>query len=371
MNAKRTALYEEHVRAGARMTAFAGWSMALHYGSQIAEHRQVRQHAGMFDVSHMTIVDIDGDGALDLLQRVFANDATRAAPGKAVYGVLLNEAGGIVDDVIVYGRQAGRAGYRLVANAATRDKVLNWLETHRGAHAANLRERTDLAMIAVQGPQALALTDDATGLGTSSLEPFTAIEDRAWLVTATGYTGEAGVEIMLPSENAAELWRRLRDVGVAPIGLAARDTLRLEAGLNLYGQDMDESTTPLESNLAWSVAWQPRRDFIGRDALEQLRTALASPAPGTATSPVPSKLTGLVLQDKGVMRSGHRVRTNAGEGVITSGIFSPTLGYSVALARLPRQAAGPCTVQIRGKAVAARIVKPPFVRHGKQAYREQ
>ena len=367
MNAKRTALYEEHVRAGARMTAFAGWSMALHYGSQIAEHRQVRHHAGMFDVSHMAIVDIDGDGAAGLLQRVFANDVAKALPGKAVYGVLLNEAGGIVDDVIVYGRQTG---YRLVANAATRDKVLTWLETHRGVHAANLRERTDLAMIAVQGPQALALTASATRLGVGNLEPFAAIEDRAWLVAATGYTGEAGVEIMLPNENAAELWRRLRDVGVAPVGLAARDTLRLEAGLNLYGQDMDESTTPLESNLAWSVAWQPPRDFIGRAALEQLRTALAGSSQGAST-PAAGKLTGLVLQDKGVMRSGHRVRTNAGEGVITSGIFSPTLGYSVALARLPRQAAGLCTVQIRDKAVAARIVKPPFVRHGKQAYREQ
>ena len=346
------------------MTPFAGWLMPLHYGSQIAEHRQVRSAAGMFDVSHMSIIDIDGADALDLLRRVFANDAAKALPGKAVYGVLLNEAGGIIDDVIVYGLQRG---YRLVANASTRRQVLAWLDAHRVGFAVAIRERQDLAMIAVQGPQALALAHRATALDPARLAPFEAIERDDWLLARTGYTGENGFEILLPNAPAPALWQNLLRLGVAPIGLAARDTLRLEAGLNLYGQDMDEHTTPLESNLAWSVAWQPQRDFIGRSALAALRTQSA----GAARMEDPSrKLTGLVLTGKGVIRHGFRVSTAAGEGIVTSGLFSPTLGYSIALARLPRRAKGDCTVRIRGVDVAARIVKPPFVRHGKKVYRE-
>lgn len=359
MTEKQTALYQQHVQAEARMTPFAGWLMPLHYGSQVAEHHQVRRSAGMFDVSHMSIFDLEGDGALDLLLRVFANDAAKAVPGKALYGVLLNEAGGILDDVIVYGRQQN--SYRLVSNAATHDRVRDWLATHCASFTATVRERTDLAMIAVQGPQAIELTQRETALDIANLASFATVEHDDWLIARTGYTGEDGVEIMLPNDQAAALWQNLRAAGVEPTGLAARDTLRLEAGLNLYGQDMNEHTTPLESNLGWSVAWEGERDFIGRASLETLR------AQGS-----PLKLTGLVLKGKGVVRNGYRVRTGAGagEGIVTSGLFSPTLGYSIALARLPRRATGSCTVEIRGVEVEAWIVRPPFVRQGKKVYRE-
>ena len=359
-----TPLYESHLESGARMTDFAGWSMPLHYGSQVAEHHQVRRAAGMFDVSHMAVTDLTGAGALGFLQRVFANDAAKAVPGKAVYGVLLNDAGGIIDDLIVYGRVDGGGGemsYRLVTNAATRQQVMDWLGQCATGHAVSIRERRDLAIVACQGPHALRLFEAATAIDVADLAPFAALEHGPWLIARTGYTGEDGVEVILPNEQAADLWQRLNAAGVAPTGLAARDTLRLEAGLNLYGEDMDEATTPLESNLAWSVAWAPAdRDFIGRESLARQRAAK------------PEKtLRGIVLEGKGVMRHGNRVITERGTGVVTSGTFSPTLGYSIALARVPRGSMGPCAVELRSKstsAQSARIVKPPFVRHGRQVY---
>ncbi len=362
MNDAHTPLYESHLQLGARMTPFAGWAMPLHYGSQLAEHHQVRRAAGMFDVSHMTVIDVAGEGAREFLRRVFANDVAKATPGKAVYGVLLNDAGGIIDDLIVYGRAAGQpGGYRLVTNAATRRRVVEWLGQSAANHAVSIRERPDLAIIACQGPHALRLFTAATAVDVSGLRPFGALEHDAWLVARTGYTGEDGVEAILPGEQAADLWRRLHAAGVAPTGLAARDTLRLEAGLNLCGQDMDETTTPLESNLAWSVAWAPAdRAFIGRESLARQRSA--KPA---------QRLCGIVLEGKGVLRHGNRVITDHGTGAITSGTFSPTLGYSIGLARVPRGAQGRCTVELRGKSTAARpalIVKPPFVRHGRRVY---
>ena len=362
MNDVRTPLYDSHVAAGARMTTFAGWRMPLHYGSQLSEHHQVRRAAGMFDVSHMTIIDVTGAGALGFLQTVFANDAAKAVPGRAVYGVLLNDAGGIIDDLIVYGRvESGRRCFRLVANAATRQRVVDWLGECAADHAVALRERRDLAIIACQGPQALRLFDAATGVHVAALAPFAALEHGQWLIARTGYTGEDGVEVILPSEPAADLWRRLGSAGVTPTGLAARDTLRLEAGLNLSGQDMDETTTPLESNLAWSVAWAPAaRAFIGRERLAMLRAAKPREV-----------LRGIVLEGKGVMRHGNRVVSERGAGVVTSGTFSPTLGYSIGLARLPRGARGKCTVALRERAGPerpARIVRPPFVQHGRRVY---
>ena len=355
MNGKRTPLYDEHVAAAARMAPFAGWAMPLHYGSQISEHHAVRQSAGMFDVSHMTVIDLFGTDALRLLRLTMANDAAKAVPGKAVYGVLLNTDGGIVDDLIVYGRDAG---YRAVVNASTRDKVRDWLRGHAGALAVEIRERTDIAMVAVQGPEARARFAEATGIDTDGLGSFSFVERETWMVARTGYTGEDGVEVLLPAAEAAALWHRLEGAGVAPAGLAARDTLRLEAGLNLYGQDMDEQVTPLESNLAWTVAWAPEgRDFIGRAALARQR----------AEKPA-RVLKGVVLGAKGVMRQGYEVATNLGPGIVTSGVFSPTLGYSIALARLPRGAAGDCTVKIRAASVPARIVRPPFVRDGQRTF---
>lgn len=352
---RRTALYAQHAAAGARLVPFAGWEMPLHYGSQLNEHHAVRGGAGMFDVSHMAIIDLAGEGCRALLRRLVANDVDRlTAPGKALYGVMLNEAGGVIDDLIVYRRAMG---YRVVSNAGTRARVLDWLAVQNREGVA-IAER-DLAMIAVQGPEALAKFESVTGSReAAALAPFHAAEHDGWMVARTGYTGEDGVEVMLPGPDAVRLWQDLAGAGVAPIGLGARDTLRLEAGLNLYGQDMDETTSPLVANLGWTIAWTPaERAFIGREALETLRA-----------SGVGERLTGLVMEARGVLRHGQPVRTPAGTGVITSGIFSPTLGYSIALARVPKAARGACEVEIRGKWHPARIVKPPFVRKGSKVF---
>ena len=355
MNDQRTHLYDVHQAAGARMVPFAGWSMPLRYGSQVDEHHQVRRAAGMFDVSHMTIIDLQGPSALGFLRRVVANDAAKAVPGRAVYGVLLNDAGGIIDDLVVYGREHG---YRMVCNAATRQRVTAWLGEQAAGFDVSIRARRDLAMIAVQGPAALPAFAAATALDAAGLAAFAVLERGEWMVARTGYTGEDGVEVLLPGAEAPALWQRLQAAGVAPAGLAARDTLRLEAGLNLYGLDMDETTTPLESNLAWTVAWSPpERRFVGREALARQRAEKPRRI-----------LRGVVMQAKGVMRSGHVVATDRGEGVVTSGIFSPTLGYSIALARLPRGAAGDCKIDIRGRSAPGRIVRPPFARRGKRVH---
>lgn len=348
---RKTALHAEHVAAGAKMVAFAGWDMPLNYGSQVEEHHAVRNGAGVFDVSHMTVVDIAGPDARGFLRRLLAGDVERLAEvGRALYTTLLNETGGIVDDLIAYRM---RQGYRLVVNAATRDKVLDWLRT-RVTGEVTVAER-DMAILAVQGPEAIACCDSVGVLRAAVLPArFNAVTAGNRTIARTGYTGEDGLEIMLPNEEAPALWRGLRGAGVHPAGLAARDTLRLEAGLNLYGQDMDESVSPLAANLGWTVHWNPQeRDFIGRRALERERSA------GVAT-----KLTGLALTVRGVMRPGQRVVTEAGEGAVTSGLFSPTLGYSIALARLPAEASQAADVLIRDKPLPARIVRPPFVRRG-------
>ena len=353
--ARRTPLHELHIGHGAKMVDFAGWDMPLHYGSQLDEHHAVRRHVGVFDVSHMTIVDVAGAGSLDFLRRLVANDVGKlGAAGEALYGVLLNRSGGVIDDLIVYRREDD---FRLVVNAATRDKVLDWLASNN-EEAVSLEEQ-NLAMLAIQGPAALetyrALPDshDVDGLS-----PFTALVRGEEMIARTGYTGEDGLEIMASGDRVCQLWSDLVASGAQPAGLGARDTLRLEAGLNLYGQDMDEDTSPLVSNLAWTIAWEPLgRNFIGRQALEDER------ARGIA-----EKLTGIVLEDKGVIRRGCRVLTPAGDGWVTSGIFSPTLGYSIGLARVPRGAKGACEVEMRGRLKQARFVRPPFVRHGLQVF---
>ena len=337
------------------MVGFAGWDMPLHYGSQVEEHHAVRTGAGVFDVSHMTVVDIAGRNAPAFLRRLLAGDVARLAEiGQALYTTLLNEAGGIIDDLIAYRMPQG---YRLVVNAATRAKVLDWLRQHVTGEVAgevNVAER-DMAILAVQGPEAIARCESVGVVQAAALPArFNAVIAGTWTIARTGYTGEDGLEIMLPDAEAPELWRRLLAVGVRPAGLAARDTLRLEAGLNLYGQDMDESVSPLAANLGWTVHWSPQdRRFIGRRALEQERAAGAA-----------SKLTGLALTVRGVMRPGQRVLTNSGEGTVTSGLFSPTLGYSIALARLPAEASQAVDVLIRDKPRPARIVRPPFVSSG-------
>jgi aminomethyltransferase len=355
---KRTILYTTHGTMGAKLVDFAGWEMPIHYGSQLAEHEQVRSAAGMFDVSHMTIVDVEGPQAKAWLRRLLANDVARLKKtGQALYSCMLNEQGGILDDLIVYAAAGG--GFRVVVNAATREKDLAWMNRQADAFDLRIHERSDLAMIAVQGPRALELALPALPEGSRNavrtLGRFEALSFEELYIARTGYTGEDGLEIMLPATGAVRLWNELHRQGVQPCGLGARDTLRLEAGMSLYGHDMDETTTPLESGLGWTVAWEPAdREFIGREALQRQRTE--GPA---------YKMIGLVLEERGVLREGQAVWSGAGTGRITSGTFSPTLKKAIALARVPTDTAGTCEVEIRGRRLPARIVKYPFVRDGK------
>ena len=355
--ALRTPLYDQHLAAGAKMVDFGGWDMPINYGSQLEEHHQVRRAVGMFDVSHMTVVDVAGSEAQAYLQYLLANDVARLkAPGKALYSGMLNEQGGVIDDLIVY---LASDGYRVVVNAATREKDLAWMNLQAESFAVKLTERAELAMIAVQGPQALEMVksvvnDDRAAL-ISDLKPFQGLASGDWFIGRTGYTGEDGLEIMLPAEQSADFWQTLLAAGCKPCGLGARDTLRLEAGMNLYGADMDESISPLAANMAWTIAWEPaERDFIGRQALEAQKAAGDQP-----------KLVGLVLEERAVLRGHQKVIVDGvGEGEITSGTFSPTLGYSIALARVPRATGSRAKVEIRGKLLDVRVVKPCFVRNG-------
>lgn len=355
---QRTPLYDLHVALGAKIVDFGGWDMPLHYGSQVEEHHQVRRDCGVFDVSHMTVVDVTGPQAKEYLQRLLANDVERLqVPGKALYSGMLNERGGVVDDLIVY---LGVYGYRVVVNASTRDKDMAWLQAHTEGFDVTLTERPDLAMLAVQGPNAREKTADLVTPSRAALirelKPFQGKADGDWFIARTGYTGEDGLEIMLPASEAPGFLNDLVGAGIAPAGLGARDTLRLEAGMNLYGQDMDEDVSPLAANMGWTIAWEPaERDFIGRKALEAQKAAGDQP-----------KLVGLVLEERGVLRAHQVVRVaGIGEGEITSGSFSPTLGKSIALARVPAATGDRAEVEIRGKWYPVRVVQPNFVRHGK------
>ncbi len=354
---RQTPLHGHHLRAGARMVDFGGWQMPLHYGSQVQEHHQVRNTAGMFDVSHMTVVDVEGTDARAYLRYLLANDVARLEQdGKAMYACMLNEQGGVVDDLIVYFRGGDR--YRVVVNAATREQDLAWMAHHAQPFAVRVQEQPELAMVAVQGPEAVGhlatvLPDLAERLRQQAR--FSAFSHLDWFFARTGYTGEDGYEIILPAADAGALWEQLEQAGVPPCGLGARDTLRLEAGMNLYGQDMDQNVTPLESGLAWTVAWEPAdRDFIGRKALEAQRQA--GPA---------RKLVGLVLVDRGVLRTGQTVQCGQGTGIITSGGFSPTLGRSIAMARVPVDCGARPQVDVRGRQLDVLCVRMPFVRNGR------
>lgn len=356
----RTPLHASHLEAGARMVDFGGWHMPIHYGSQLEEHHSVRRHAGLFDVSHMTVVDLRGPGTLSYLRHLLANDIDRvtATVGKALYSCMLNEQGGVIDDLIAYYQGPEQA--RLVVNASTREKDLAWLEAQRGDFELALNERADLAMIAIQGPKAREIAHGQLSAtlaeAASALKRFQSCVEGEWMVARTGYTGEDGYEVILPGSEAPALWKALIGDGAAPCGLGARDTLRLEAGMNLYGNDMDESISPLEANLAWTVAFEPAgRDFVGRAALVAQRDA------GVA-----QKLVGLVLEGRGVLRSHQRLFSE-GEAVgeITSGGFSPTLQGSIAFARVPSGMGERCEVEIRDRLHPARVVSMPFVRNGK------
>jgi len=358
--ANKTPLYQAHVDANARIVDFGGWDMPLNYGSQIDEHHAVRQDAGMFDVSHMTVVEVTGGEAKAYMRYLLANDVDKLKePGKALYSGMLNEKGGVIDDLIVY--YLTDTHYRTVVNASTRDKDLAWMENVAQQFDVAIEERVDVAMVAVQGPNAIdkaqSIMSDAQKTVVADLKPFVAAQAGDLFVARTGYTGEDGYEIIVPDSQGIEFWNQLVEAGVKPCGLAARDTLRLEAGMNLYGHDMDETVSPLEANMGWTIAWQPEeRDFVGRKALAEQKAQGA-----------PRKLIGLVLEDKGIMREGQEVVVNDEVvGVVTSGTMSPTTGKSIAMARVNRDLnEEQVLVQVRKKQLAAKVVKPSFVRQGK------
>jgi aminomethyltransferase len=355
---QRTPLYDLHVALGAKIVDFGGWDMPLHYGSQVEEHHQVRRDCGVFDVSHMTVVDVTGSQAKAYLQHLLANDVERLQVlGKALYSGMLNEQGGVIDDLIVY---LTAEGFRVVVNASTRDKDLAWMQQQSAGFDVALQHQAGLAMLAVQGPQARAKTAELVSAARAALiqelKPFQGLPEGDWFIARTGYTGEDGLEIMLPAEQAPGFLNELVGAGIAPAGLGARDTLRLEAGMNLYGQDMTEEVSPLAANMGWTIAWEPaERQFVGRAVLEAQRAAGNQP-----------KLVGLVLEERGVLRAHQVVRVEGvGEGEITSGSFSPTLGKSIALARVPAGTGDRAEVEIRGKWFPVRVVQANFVRHGK------
>ena len=355
----KTPLYDAHVAAGAKIVDFGGWDMPLHYGSQLEEHHVVRQHAGAFDVSHMTVVDVTGSGAGEWLRRLLANDVARLKEeGKALYSCMLNDDGGVVDDLITY--YLGPNRYRVIVNAATREKDLAWMHDHTTGFDVEISERSELAMIAVQGPEAreraASVLDDSWREQALALKPFYALEAGELFVARTGYTGEDGWEIVVPAAQAEDYWNRLSATGIRPCGLGARDTLRLEAGMNLYGSDMDDATSPLEAGLGWTIAWEPEdRDFIGRAPLTEVRANKNR-----------MQFVGLVLEDKGVLRDHMRVVVDGtGDGEITSGGFSPTLQRSIAMARVPAGDYGRAQVEVRNRLLNVRVVKMPFVRNGK------
>jgi aminomethyltransferase len=369
---QKTILNDAHRALGARMVDFGGWDMPLHYGSQVDEHHQVRRDAGMFDVSHMTVVDLEGPRTREFLRKLLANSVDKLRkPGRALYTCMLDANGGVIDDLIVYfipSEGSDEQRFRLVVNAATRAKDLAWIGTQAAPFDITVTERNELAMIAVQGPNArervVGLLDEAGAAAAGKLARFAAAEvvtsDGVPLFLArTGYTGEDGFEIVVAQPHAVALWNALLAAGVKPAGLGARDTLRLEAGMNLYGQDMDETVTPYEAELGWTVALDAlpdgtRRDFNGRAVLERQHSAGA-----------PRRMVGLVMDEKGVLRHGQKVLTDAGEGEILSGTFSPTLGKAIAFARIPSGEPGAVRVDIRGREVLVRLVKFPFVRDGK------
>ncbi len=354
---KKTVLNEAHRKAGAKMVDFGGWDMPINYGSQIEEHHAVRGDAGMFDVSHMTVVDIKGNEATDFLYRLLANDVKKLNTNQAMYSTMLNEQGGVIDDLIVY--KLSDTDYRVVVNAGTRDKDIAWFEKQIAAFDATMTEQADAAMIAVQGPNAIAKLQPLIDVDLSETKRFYASYNDDTFVGRTGYTGEDGVEIIVSPDAAEPLWDRLIEAGVKPCGLGARDTLRLEAGMHLYGQDMNEDITPLECGLAWTI----RKDddsFIGADALNALKSA-----------GVTKKLIGLVLEGRGVLRHDQTLNDEAGhQGIITSGGFSPSTERAIAMAVVDKNMTDPVSVAIRKKTLPCRVVKLPFVRNGKSLIEE-
>ena len=376
---QRTPFYQSHLDNNGKIVDFSGWELPIHYGSQIDEHEAVRTDAGMFDVSHMVITDIEGSQAKAWLQKLVANDVAKLKTvGKALYSGMLNEEGGIIDDLIVYLMNEEETQYRIVSNAATRDKDLANFNKVAEGFEVTLTERPELAILAIQGPNAVAKLKQAKPTWSETLEglkPFvgadlTDIEANDWFVARTGYTGEDGVEVILPGDSAEEFYKLMLENGIKPAGLGARDTLRMEAGMNLYGHDMDDTISPYECNMGWTLALKDDRDFVGRDALVAKRQQAKDN--GTAMKQV-----GLLLETRGVLREGMTVTINQGTdkettGIITSGTFSPSLKQSIAIARIPADITDEDKVQVdlrgKGKLVDVRVLKLPFVRNGEKQF---
>ena len=376
---QRTPLYQSHVDSDGKLVDFSGWELPINYGSQIEEHEAVRTDAGMFDVSHMVIVDVKGAQSKQWLQKLLANDVNKLKMvGKALYSPMLNEQGGVIDDLIVYLSNENETAYRIVSNAATHDKDMAQFHKVAEGFDVSLTERTELAMLAVQGPNAvekLAQVKPSWADTLASITPFvgadlTDIEGSDWFVARTGYTGEDGVEVIMHADDAPAFFEQLKAAGIKPAGLGARDTLRMEAGMNLYGHDMDETISPYECNMGWTLALKDERDFVGRAALVSKRKQAKED--NTAMKQV-----GLLLTTRGVIREGMEVVINQGTdneqtGIITSGTFSPSLKNSIAIARVPMSLSDDDSVQIdlrgKGKFVDVRVLKLPFVRNGKQQF---
>ncbi len=359
----KTPFYQSHVDAGGKLVDFSGWNLPIHYGSQIKEHEFVRTDAGMFDVSHMAITDVKGEGAKAWLQYLLANDVDKLKiVGKALYSPMLNSDAGVIDDLIVYLMNEEATEYRIVSNAATREKdSAHFVKTSQD-FAVQLSPRSDLAMLAVQGPQAIAKLCNVKPewqATVADLKPFQGADmGDKWFVARTGYTGEDGVEVILPAEAANEFFAQLQQAGVNPCGLGSRDTLRMEAGMNLYGHDMNEETSPLAAGMGWTIAWSDDRDFIGKAPLAEQK------ANGIAVKQV-----GIVLESRGVLREGMEVTVpGVGTGVLTSGTFSPSLKLSIGIARVPKATESTAQVDIRGTLTDVRIIKLPFVRNGQKQF---
>ncbi|HBL30000.1 MAG TPA: glycine cleavage system aminomethyltransferase GcvT [Acidobacteria bacterium] len=357
-NLERTPLYACHVELGARLVDFAGWEMPVQYTGVIEEHRAVRTAAGLFDVSHMGEVRVRGAGAEAFLQRLTPNDVAKLVPGRAHYSGLLTEEGTYVDDLLVYRLAAD--DFLVVVNASNAPRDFAWIAERAGGEVEVTDECDRWALIALQGPKALEILEPLAP-GASALRYYGfrqgTVDGRPALISRTGYTGEDGFELYVDPEHAVALWRRLVDAGAAPAGLGARDTLRLEAAMALYGHEIDEKTTPWEAGLDWVVKLD-KGDFSGRAALVAQKEAGA-----------PRRLVGFEVEGRGIARQGHTVLAGGtAVGVVTSGTWSPTFEKALGLAYVPPALAAPgtaLTLDVRGKALAARVVPTPFYRRAK------
>src|SRR5579872_2475588 len=356
---KRTPLYQAHVRAGARMVPFGGWEMPVQYVGIIEEHRAVRTRAGLFDVCHMGEVDVVGPGAIPFVQGLVTNDLAKLAVSQAMYTPMCTPEGGVIDDLLVY--RMSETDLMLVVNAANTAEDLGWIRDHAGADVRVTDRSAEIALLAFQGPRAPEILQRLTAVPLGEIKyywfrPNAQVAGRTVILSRTGYTGEDGFELYAAAEDATHLWDAILDAGsrdgVMPAGLGARDTLRLEAGLLLHGNDMDKTTTPMEVGLNWTVKLQ-KGDFIGADVLRRQK------AEGTSR-----RLAGFVLEDRAIARHGFPVLIDGKPaGIVTSGSFGPTVEKNIGLAFVPPSHAAPgsrIAVEIRGRAVPATIVKTPF-----------